>query len=360
MNKRRVRILMLLVLLSAGGGVLLFVFMPREPLLLLRATKVADTRDWESRWSRNRYDWISEHEILFQRERSPEDPEAEGPCFYKRDLASGKEIFLRALTHLTQRSYNPKHSWLAVSPDGQRIFWTNEDAIQGETIEGAALDGKQAFEFKRGRDSRVRWMGDSTHLVEYSMNKNLDRVAYGTLYDVKGQKAPRRLAVSENIKPRAVAANDHLLGTIWNTQYADDASTDRLEIYESEVGKETQAVRKYPIRLPFKAEIWDEHFSPRGDRIVWPLLQNDALPPMYAWLHRLIPAFSPSPTPKISFWVSRIDGSGMQDVGYIPVRLDRESDGPVLDDLPENIAWTPNGKRLSFTYKEALYTVPSN
>jgi len=50
----------------------------------------------------------------------------------------------------------------------------------------------------------------------------------------------------------------------------------------------------------------------------------------------------------------------MQEVGYIPVRLDRESDGPVLDDLPENIAWTPNGKRLSFTYKEALYTVPSD
>lgn len=38
-RKYRLRILMLLVLLLVGGGVLLFVFMPREPLLLLRATR---------------------------------------------------------------------------------------------------------------------------------------------------------------------------------------------------------------------------------------------------------------------------------------------------------------------------------
>jgi len=64
MNRRCARILLLLIPLPIIGGVLTFIFMPREPLLLKRATKITDTHAWENRWTA--YHWINDREILFR------------------------------------------------------------------------------------------------------------------------------------------------------------------------------------------------------------------------------------------------------------------------------------------------------
>ncbi|MCW3051091.1 MAG: hypothetical protein JWN14_261, partial [Chthonomonadales bacterium] len=339
MNRRIVRIVLLLALLFLGTGGLLFVYMPYEPLLLKRATKVADTYDWDFRWTT--YHWITEREVLFFRWNESEDPDLDGYHFFKHDLVSGKDTYLAALSRIAQKSYDGKHTYIRISPDGKRLCWVGGEQ---DLIHGATFEGKQPFTFERGRFSDVAWMGDSRHLTEYSMNHNMDHIAYGTIYDVQARKPIRRLTVSADTTPGTVAANNHLLSTVWKDKGKADDVTDRLEIFESEVGKETQPVRKYPIRLPFKAEIGGEQFSPQGDRILWPLVQPDSLPPIYAWLHRHIHAFNPPRAPKISFWVSRIDGSHMHEIGYVPLRL-AEFSFAELNDIPDHVYWLPDGKR---------------
>ncbi len=124
MKNRRTKILMLLILLSMGGSVVLFVSIPHEPLLLERATRVVDTRGWDPIWHfYHFYRWIDDHEILFVRINSSGPSGATNLNFYKCDTITGEQTALTSLSRLAQASeYNP--SRFAISPDGKRVAWT--------------------------------------------------------------------------------------------------------------------------------------------------------------------------------------------------------------------------------------------
>jgi hypothetical protein len=207
-------------------------------------------------------------------------------------------------------------------------------------------------------------MGDSAHLVEYVMNQNSDHVSYGLVHDVAGTSKPRRLPVPPASRlPELrtfVAVDNRILTACWRGR--DDVSrtpTDSADTYESAIGHETEPEKRYSILLPAKAEIWDQVFSPRGDRIVWPLVQDHAsAQPVARWLHRWIPAFSPPSEGRMSIWVSRIDGSQMHEIGFVPIELDSDGD-LVLNDMPEDVRWLPDGNHLCFRLKTGLYVVPA-
>jgi len=115
------------------------------------------------------------------------------------------------------------------------------------------------------------------------------------------------------------------------------------------------------VHLPVKAECWDAQFSPQGDRIVWPLVQEKDTPtPFLTSLRRYLPVFFPKYKPKFSLWVSRINGSQMHQIGYVPLKPNKEYGGVILDNVPERIYWLPDGKRLSFWLQDTLYTVPAD
>jgi hypothetical protein len=93
----------------------------REPLLLDRATKAMDTSSW-SYWTS--YRWVTDQELLLfgfanQTARTPA-----GHFFYMHDIATGKETVLSELTRRASH-FSSKHSILSVSPDGQRVTWTD-------------------------------------------------------------------------------------------------------------------------------------------------------------------------------------------------------------------------------------------
>jgi hypothetical protein len=56
-----------------------------------------------------------------------------------------------------------------------------------------------------------------------------------------------------------------------------------------------------------------------------------------------------------AIWVSRLDGSGMHEVGHLLSGKEAEDDDPAF-----GLDWLPGGKRLSFGYGDALYTVPAD
>ncbi|MCW3051803.1 MAG: hypothetical protein JWN14_973 [Chthonomonadales bacterium] len=138
---------------------------------------------------------------------------------------------------------------------------------------------------------------------------------------------------------------------------------DHVEIREYGGGKEAQLLQKHPIQLPFKAVFLDRQFSPQGDRIVWLLVPSAPAPSFSVWISRYIPAIRPSQTLRVGFWVSRIDGTQMHELGYTPLPIPFGSDmflSDLRNGVPDHITWTTNGKQLSFQYHHTRYTVPAD
>ena len=65
--------------------------------------------------------------------------------------------------------------------------------------------------------------------------------------------------------------------------------------------------------------------------------------------HRLFPALKTLPQARVSLWVSNLDGSRMKELGYVKG----------IAFIP-SLRWLPDGKRMSFIYDKALYTVPAD
>jgi len=56
------------------------------------------------------------------------------------------------------------------------------------------------------------------------------------------------------------------------------------------------------------------------------------------------------------FWVSRADGTGITELGWVRYVSDRRRPNQVF---PEAVEWTPDSEHISFVYKDALYSVPA-
>ena len=60
------------------------------------------------------------------------------------------------------------------------------------------------------------------------------------------------------------------------------------------------------------------------------LVQLDYHPSLYRWMHLHFRTLHHSPTYRTSFWISRIDGSEMHEIGYPPLRFPEGSDTSTL------------------------------
>ncbi len=57
-----------------------------------------------------------------------------------------------------------------------------------------------------------------------------------------------------------------------------------------------------------------------------------------------------------NIWISSFDGTGMRCLGGLP---NPELPGNAFPNWAQALAWTPDNKRLSFVYKDALWTIPA-
>jgi hypothetical protein len=79
------------------------------------------------------------------------------------------------------------------------------------------------------------------------------------------------------------------------------------------------------------------------------------MPPFYKWLHRVFPIFKVSPHPTEGLWISGNDGQALREIGHVDAKLGGDERGALQD-----LTWLSDGKRLSFRYNGALWTVPVN
>lgn len=110
-----------------------------------------------------------------------------------------------------------------------------------------------------------------------------------------------------------------------------------------------------PGAVPPGMAVQDLRLSPRGDRLAWKLSQP-ATPRLPDLLSRWFPSIKPPAKTLLSLWVSRADGREMHKIGSIERR---EETNELFMLEPDDIRWTPDGKRLSFIYRNALYVVPA-
>ena len=133
----------------------------------------------------------------------------------------------------------------------------------------------------------------------------------------------------------------------------DPEAISQADIFAIAPGKHG-SVRKFKIHMPSYVVLVDLAFSPHGDRIAWVLMQTHPSPAS-ALLHRILPMVKLVPKTVTGLWVSQIDGSNLHEIGH----LDNPS-GPNKIPPIDYVRWLPDGKKLSFVYRDALYTVPAD
>ena len=99
-------------------------------------------------------------------------------------------------------------------------------------------------------------------------------------------------------------------------------------------------------------------FSPQGDRIAWVLTVSET-PPFNNVLGRLFPSSAMQNQEILGIWVSQIDGSKMHEVGHIKKPLRPFNDNTETDNL-DDIEWLPDGRHLSFVYKDTLWMIEAD
>src|SRR5207248_1115695 len=102
-------------------------------------------------------------------------------------------------------------------------------------------------------------------------------------------------------------------------------------------------------------EILDLEVSPDGERLAWVMWRRNR-DPLQSFVQRFLPRSFVSSPSRWEVWVSSVDGSHLRQIGheYLPAPESIETI-PIL-----TIQWLPDGKHLSFIYKDVLYMLPAD
>jgi len=349
---------------------------PQRGPLLQRATQ------WDVRADSARpvdYAWISNHELLLCLS-GQEDP---GSIFYIHDLNKGTEKPLKVLSRWFKNTDGDGAGgdrYFYLSLDRKWVAWNGDERNPAPNADPeyenftytSALDGTHYTRWATG-GGELRWAADSRHLMVFEPGFLFPPSGHSQLL-IGSISAPARLQtipiassspLNRHLDTSKVWFLSEKLALLPSLRDTDlllpepSFSTPEIlpEIQAVAIASNKQLLRKYPIRLPIKAEIKDVVFSPQGDRLAWELVTRQNASPLASQPHHPLPRWPLPPITSVSLWVSQIDGTRMHEIGSIqaPQAL-KESQGL---DLLGDIQWVPGGKRLSFFYQNALWTVPA-
>jgi hypothetical protein len=204
-------------------------------------------------------------------------------------------------------------------------------------------------------------LADSRHWLQYT---TLQR-GYLTLHSLDAPKQNIRLPFPnskfEEGLDKMVTTSDHLLTIV--EQLDDDVQPNDLrnatpnwaglDIHEYRLLPHISLLHTLHVSAPPGVKMEGAKVSSSGQRIAW-ICSQFYISPFVLWLHRWLPRISTNPQRRFGLWVSNIDGSRMHEIGH--VLLAPQDEAPTTFELN----WLPGDKRLSFVYKAALYTVPTD
>jgi len=130
---------------------------------------------------------------------------------------------------------------------------------------------------------------------------------------------------------------------------------DRIRLLLSSPDEKQQPpppVHTVKVKLPEGATLRWSKVSPHQHSVCYHL-RREHTNALQVWLHRFIPKWHLQSTPTEDLWVSRADGGGLREIGYVPASVD---DSGGSDDLLEEIRWLPASKQISFIFRGTLWS----
>lgn len=342
--------------------------------------------------------WLDNHTLLMS--RSGDNMPTR---FFTRDIHTGREVRLEGLEGLDI----PLGS-VQASPDGTRLLWQDggEPSLSGgerEEVTGnfavvIGQDGQrsEAFDIRttlhvaslqgsptemhtwkqQEYASALLWLNDSRHFME--INADSSEVL---VHDCQHP------SIVQTLKPRQAHDLNAIRGVMQMAQGDRLVCTSAFRGLEpvvtqadvfvlpvaprSGLGSVLGPLERYTVHFPPHAHIWANNgnagiaFSPRGDRIAWWLKFDDDVP-----LSIMAPAvrFPDSMEPNarlqraenveqapLSLWVCNIDGTKMHSVGKLDVNFTPSAGS--YNSTGDMLQWLPDGKALSFQYKDSHWVV---
>jgi hypothetical protein len=275
------------------------------------------------------------------------------------DTITGATSHLSGLTGVFQQTTVQVHPFnFEVSPYGTWLKWATWGKREEVCLHAARLDGKREREWVYPPHTQVAYVEsfflDNRHLVKFRDNP-LEMIV-GDLQDRKGDRNcsepdQRKRVLSHYAvrQPVFVVVNKYGRIPVITTYRTEDRLQWLLD-WSDPKNKAPQPIHKQKVNLPEGTRCQDTAVSPQQASILYSVWRTpDFL--LLDWLHRINPNFNQDSRTNAELWVSRADGTGLREIGEIPLRM--------ANDRIENIQWLPDGKQISFIYHNILYVVPA-
>ena len=314
--------------------------------LLNKAARITGTEGWSlpngtDAQAYMTYYWPSNDRVLYFA-----DEEQIGELLCEFNVATGTRTQFRTVSKLWSEDGWFKKQ-IEISPDGQWILWDGDFHDHDyHGYYGARRDGSQQFHIPHA--AGFKWMPDSRHFIEYvypyADPSSPATSPYSRIRSVETLSASRKLSAKQ--AALYTRWTTHLLSENRVMQVKEFPERDwpptRYVLEEIRMEPEPKSVRRWTILAPQLQQRQAMQISPDGRQIAW-----------------LIVTPQDCHTPQtVALSVSRIEGSAMREIGHLTLpAAPSDWEGPTFERYPHEMKWLPDGKRVSFIFQDALYTV---
>lgn len=344
-----------------------YVMRPRPPSLLARSREIAsvapaqESPRFRGGWTCPFF-WLSNTRILVIRETETailgdrvtgSDGPREGMIV---DTETGRETELAGFDARIRDIQKPfgKAAILprTVSPDRRFILWTTRPNMPGqESVIITTLDGRHVKSWPptdTAVPSYYDWSADSRNWLRLELNRGGSWLRRVTTIALSESNAASTVTMTRNF------VKGTGLGTDRNGSYVfcnigAGAPLQSADIGIIDINRPELAPKLTNILAPDSKSIYTVAFSSSTDRLAWWVYHERSREPDAPERTSNILFGRP---PYIELWVSKLDGSGMRNIGVI----DATRYSPPAP-IEAQSKWSPDGKRIAFTYKQHLYLV---
>jgi len=319
------------------------------PALLNVATQVVP----KERFSGSEFAWLSEDAYAtFGKDNR---------TLSRYDLIRGDRTQL--IAPLGSRAWG---SHLRASPDGKWLDWIKfsvgpryGDVMHVQHAFTHVSDGR-TFPWKTSFQGT--WESDSRHVLSVEPGSTANGGARLVIFDPFANRIRQTLPLAGDVSStleNCIEVEPGYLLEISQVSPSNPASLtkERIGIREYRVDETLRLTREWSIAPPHGTAVGNimrVKLSPHGEQIAW-LVDSVQIDPGRAALQRLLPFLKAPPQVQQQLWISCLDGKGMRLVGQTLLKTRSGNEVRITD-----LRWLPNGKRLSFSYEDALWTVPTH
>jgi hypothetical protein len=317
------------------------VFWSREKSLTERATPVALSPEWSTKYKANEYtdgyQWLDNGQLLFFRERAGQiEP------FRQTILPDGRQT-----TPVSLGLY-PKYSdHFLSSPQGRYLLYYSKSPIRARRVRVVAMDSTQHTTTYDSWGSGFLITPDENALVTLLWAGKPTLYRYATHRD---RAETVTLPQSTQIGHPLCFLPDGRLILLNPSRFVRPQNTQPPVLFLMDMKVPKQPLQTLPFPPPPAPEIAGFRLSPDGKRILWQTQVKEQ-----NWMTRMMARFRPSsPRPetvpfRMTWWVSEMSGGQPR---AIASEVRTGSTG-----FPQ-MRWTPDSKRLSFVRNNTLYVLP--